>query len=162
MKVQQTVKDETKRLAAGVVILAVAMIGVYLILGRLTGAVALGAAWGCAIAVLNFFLMALTVQRAAEKMNGVRLPSYEEKDAAEEERDPDAKEPSPAVETPEIMQAKREMQTSYTLRMLMVAVLAAIGVALPFMDAVAVLIPLLFPRIVVMVISFVQTHRKGA
>ena len=162
MKIQQAVRDETKRLAAGVAVLTAAMIGVYLILGRLTASAVLGACWGGAIAVLNFFLMALSVQRAAEKMNGVHLPSYEEKDAEDAARDADGQSAASAPDAPEILQAKREMQTSYTLRMLMVAVLAAIGAVLPFMDAVAVLIPLLFPRIVVMIISFVQTHRKGA
>ena len=162
MESRNFVFRETAAVAIGQALCTAAMIGIFALLGKYDLTVLWGGIAGAAVATANFFLMALTVQRAAEKMNGVRLPSYEEKDAAEEERDPDAKEPSPAAETPEIMQAKREMQTSYTLRMLMVAVLAAIGVVLPFMDAVAVLIPLLFPRIVVMVISFVQTHRKGA
>ena len=54
------------------------------------------------------------------------------------------------------------MQTSYTFRMLMVALLAAAGVLLPFMDSVAVLIPLLFPRIVVTVIGLAQKRGRQA
>lgn len=161
MKIQQAVKDETKRLALGVLILAVLMLGIYMILGRLSAEVALGAAWGSAAAVLNFFLMALTVQKAAEKMNGVRMDPYPEEDPDDPDSKPDEK-THPEAEAPEILQAKRMMQTSYTFRMLMVALLAAAGVLLPFMDSVAVLIPLLFPRIVVTVIGLAQKRGRQA
>ena len=67
MKIQQAVKAETKRLALGVTVLTVLMLGVYLILGRMSVNVVLGGAWGSMVAVLNFFFMALTVQKAAEK-----------------------------------------------------------------------------------------------
>ena len=161
MKIQQAVKDETKRLALGVLILAVLMLGIYMILGRLSAEVALGAAWGSAAAVLNFFLMALTVQKAAEKMNGVRMDPYPEEDPDDPDSKPDEN-THPEAEAPEILQAKRMMQTSYTFRMLMVALLAAAGVLLPFMDSVAVLIPLLFPRIVVTVIGLAQKRGRQA
>ena len=161
MKIQQAVKDETKRLALGVLILAVLMLGIYMILGRLSAEVALGAAWGSAAAVLNFFLMALTVQKAAEKMNGVLMDPYPEEDPDDPDSKPDEK-THPEAEAPEILQAKRMMQTSYTFRMLMVALLAAAGVLLPFMDSVAVLIPLLFPRIVVTVIGLAQKRGRQA
>lgn len=161
MKIQQAVKDETKRLALGVLILAVLMLGIYMILGRLSAEVALGAAWGSAAAVLNFFLMALTVQKAAEKMNGVHMEPYPEEDPDDPDSKPDEK-THPEAEAPEILQAKRMMQTSYTFRMLMVALLAAAGVLLPFMDSVAVLIPLLFPRIVVTVIGLAQKRGRQA
>ena len=161
MKIQQAVKDETKRLALGVLILAVLMLGIYMILGRLSAEVALGAAWGSAAAVLNFFLMALTVQKAAEKMNGGRMAPYPEEHPDDPDSKPDEK-THPEAEAPEILQAKRMMQTSYTFRMLMVALLAAAGVLLPFMDSVAVLIPLLFPRIVVTVIGLAQKRGRQA
>ena len=161
MKIQQAVKDETKRLALGVLILAVLMLGIYMILGKLSAEVALGAAWGSAAAVLNFFLMALTVQKAAEKMNGVRMAPYPEEDPDDPDSKPDEK-THPEAEAPEILQAKRMMQTSYTFRMMMVALLAAAGVLLPFMDSVAVLIPLLFPRIVVTVIGLAQKRGRQA
>ena len=161
MKIQQAVKAETKRLALGVTVLTVLMLGVYLILGRMSVNVVLGGAWGSMVAVLNFFFMALTVQKAAEKMNGVRMEPYPEEDPDNPDSKPDEK-THPEAEAPEILQAKRMMQTSYTFRMLMVALLAAAGVLLPFMDSIAVLIPLLFPRIVVTVIGLAQKRGQQA
>lgn len=164
MKIQQAVKDETKRLALGVMILTALMLGIYLILGIMTFEVVLGAVLGTAVAVGNFFLMALSVQKAAEHMNGVRLESYEEKDAQDAEKDEDekAQDDDPAAITPEIRQAKRQMQASYFGRMLLMGVCAVIGVVAPCFDSLAVLLPLLFPQFVVMILNFVQTHRKGA
>ena len=162
MKIQQTIKDETKKLALGVGILTMIMIGVYLMMGALTLEVVLGALLGTAIAVGNFFLMALSVQKAAEHMNGVKLESWEEKDAQDADKNPDEPEDDPAAVTPEIRQAKRQMQTSYFGRMLLMGIFAVIGVLAPCFDSLAVLLPLLFPQGVVMILNFVQTNRKGA
>ena len=79
------------------------------------------------IAVLNFFLMGLTVQKAV----------------GQEERD-----------------AKNLMRGSQSLRMLMQLALCAIGAALPCFNLVAVLVPLLFPRLGVMLRSL--TLKKEA
>ena len=70
MKIQQAVKDETKRLALGVTVLTVLMLGVYLILGRMSVNVVLGGAWGSVVAVLNFFFMAVGACQASDVASG--------------------------------------------------------------------------------------------
>ena len=161
MKIQPAVKQETQRIAAGTLILSAVMILVFIVIGEFDFTVIWGTLLGSAAAVGNFFLLGLSVQQAAEKMNGVKMESYAEKDAREEseEKDPDEPEKDPAAETPEIRQAKRSMQTSYTLRMLLMGVTAVIGISAPIFHSVATLIPLLFPQIVIHLTSLIQSHR---
>ncbi|MER2026525.1 MAG: ATP synthase subunit I [Lachnospiraceae bacterium] len=72
MKLQKAVKDETVFVALGSLILSVLMACAFFGLNRVFPEkvpmglpVILGAAGGCAVAVGNFFLMALTVQKVA-------------------------------------------------------------------------------------------------
>ena len=72
MKLQKAVKDETVFVALGSVILSVVMVIVFFVLHRVFPdrvpmdlPVVIGAVGGCAVAVGNFFLMALTVQKVA-------------------------------------------------------------------------------------------------
>lgn len=67
MKVEDAVRLETKRIAAGTVILSVVMEAVYLLGGWWDYTVLLGNLLGAAGAVLNFFLMGLTIQQAAQE-----------------------------------------------------------------------------------------------
>ena len=73
MKVDETVRRETGYIALGVAVLSVAMEAVYVLIGRWDYTVLCGNLLGAAAAVLNFFLMGLTVQKAV---------LLEEKDAA--------------------------------------------------------------------------------
>ena len=70
MKLQKAVKEETIFVALGSLILSVLMVCIFFGLNRVLPEqvpmglpVILGAAGGCAVAVGNFFLMALTVQK---------------------------------------------------------------------------------------------------
>ena len=72
MKLQKAVKDETTFVALGSVILSAVMVIVFFVLHRffpdrvpMDLPVVIGAVGGCAVAVGNFFLMALTVQKVA-------------------------------------------------------------------------------------------------
>ncbi|MBQ8329962.1 MAG: ATP synthase subunit I [Lachnospiraceae bacterium] len=72
MKLQKAVKEETVFVALGSLILSVLMVCTFFGLNRVFPEqvpmgipVILGAAGGCAVAVGNFFLMALTVQKVA-------------------------------------------------------------------------------------------------
>ncbi len=64
MKIDQTVKHETSYIAAVALILSVLMEAVFLVIGQWSYKVLLGNILGAGIAVLNFFLMGLTVQDA--------------------------------------------------------------------------------------------------
>ena len=64
MKIDQTVKHETSYIAVAALILSVLMEIVFLVIGQWSYKVLLGNILGAGIAVLNFFLMGLTVQNA--------------------------------------------------------------------------------------------------
>lgn len=63
-KTDRTVLKETKYIAAWVIILSVVMEAVFLIIGIWDYKVLLGNIFGGAVAVLNFLLMGMTVQKA--------------------------------------------------------------------------------------------------
>ena len=117
-KVDPTVRKETSFIAVFVLVGSLAMEAVYLLLGAWTLPVLLGNLLGAALAVGNFLLMGLTIQKALGK--------------SEED-------------------AKKLMKLSQQLRMLMLLVGCVLGGALACFDLVATLIPLLFPRIAVMI-----------
>ncbi|MBE5769780.1 MAG: ATP synthase subunit I [Clostridiales bacterium] len=157
MKIQPAVKQETAWIAGGVMILTGIMVLVFVILGKFDYTVALGAVYGAAIAVLNFFLLGMTVQKAAEEMHGVQLPPEEEKEDAGSEGE--AKNEAP--ENPHVREAKKKMQLSYYGRMLMTMVAAALALVLPIFHPIAALLPLLFPRIVIFIRGMIQGKKEA-
>lgn len=64
MKVDKTVIKETKYISFFVIVLSVLMQSVFLIISKWNYTVLLGNIYGAAIAVLNFFVMGLYVQKA--------------------------------------------------------------------------------------------------
>lgn len=66
-KIDTTVVRETKYIALWVVILSAIMESVFLIMGMWDYRVLLGNLFGGAVAVLNFFLMGMTIQNAVMK-----------------------------------------------------------------------------------------------
>ena len=149
MKVQPAVRQETAKIALGTAVLTLIMIGVFMILGRFDWTVLTGALLGWAAAVGNFFLMALTVQKAADEMKPTTQPAADEDD--QEEDDGEEKPEAPLSE--DAKRGKQRIQLSYTLRMLGLGVIAILGVTLPWFQSVAVLLPMLFPRIVIMLLN---------
>ena len=150
MKVQPAVRQETAKIALGTAVLTLIMISVFMILGRFDWTVLTGALLGWAAAVGNFFLMALTVQKAADEMKPTAQPAADEDDK-EEEDDGEEKPEAPLSE--DAKRGKQRIQLSYTLRMLGLGVIAILGVTLPWFQSVAVLLPMLFPRIVIMLLN---------
>ena len=149
MKVQPAVRQETAKIALGTGILTVLMIAVFLIIRRFDWTVLTGALLGCGAAVGNFFLMALTVQKAADEMKPIAAPEAERADGdkeTDEETDEDETE-QPLSE--DAKRGKRRIQLSYTLRMFGLGAIAILGVTLPWFQPIAVLLPLLFPRLVI-------------
>lgn len=116
-KFDPTVLKETVYIAAFGLIFSALMEAVYLIIGAWDYTVILGNLLGYAASVLNFFLMAYTVQLSV---------------GAEED------------------EAKKKVKLSQSLRMLMLVVFAAVGGIFKCFNLVAVLVPLLFPRIAIL------------
>lgn len=155
MKVQPAVRQETAKVGLGTAILSALMVAVFALLGRLDYTVVLGTLLGACAAMLNFFLMALSVQQAAEDMHGVHVPPEPEQE--EEGQDAPSAEP-----VPEIQRAKRRMGLSYTGRMLMLAVVAILALSLDCFHPIPAALALLFPRLTVSVEGFLQSHKKEA
>lgn len=118
-KIDDTVVRETRYIAGVAIILSVVMEAVFLIIGMWSYKVLLGNIFGGTVAVVNFLLMGITVQKAVQK---------DEKDAA------------------------ALMKLSQTLRNLMLLIAAALALALPFINPIAAIIPLFFPRIAIFLI----------
>ena len=64
-KPQQSIVKETKRIGVGTLIMLVVMLAVYAVLGKFTVGVLLGGLLGSAYAIFNFFLLGMTLQKAA-------------------------------------------------------------------------------------------------
>ena len=64
VKVDKTVIKETKYIASFVVIFSVLMQAIFLIIGKWNYTVLIGNVWGAALAIGNFFVMGLYVQKA--------------------------------------------------------------------------------------------------
>jgi hypothetical protein len=116
-KIDATVKKETLFIAGFTLIFSAIMELVFLLLGYWSYQVILGNLLGYVAAVLNFFLMGYTVQKA------VLL-------------DEDG--------------AKKKVKLSQSLRMLMLVAFAAVGCIFKCFNPIAVLLPLLFPRIAIL------------
>ena len=64
-KPQQSIVKETKRIAVGTVIMLVVMLAVYAVLGKFTVGVLIGGLLGSVYAIFNFFMLGMTLQKAA-------------------------------------------------------------------------------------------------
>ncbi len=67
VKIDKTVIKETKYIASFVIIFSVLMQAIFLIIGKWHFTVLLGNLWGAAVAVGNFFVMGLYVQKAVSQ-----------------------------------------------------------------------------------------------
>ena len=63
--------------------------------------------------------------------------------------------------SPEAKEAKKFMQASYTCRMLLLVIVAILAISLPFINAVACLIVLLFPRITIYVTQMIRSKKEA-
>ena len=122
-KPQKTVLRETKRIAIGEVVLLAIMWIVYALTGRCSLAVVLGSLIGGAYAVFNFFMLGMTVQKAAQ------------------------------VQPDNAEMARMQMKSSYNMRMVGMLAVAVLAFALPFVDGLAAVIPLLFPRLTILALQ---------
>ena len=76
MKIQKAIKDETRHIALGVLVLSVMMEAVFFLIGKWNSAVLWGNVLGGAYAVLNFFILGLTVQKVANDGDEKRGKSW--------------------------------------------------------------------------------------
>lgn len=143
MKPQKAVLRETGRIAAGVAILVAAMLGVYAVIGLFSAKALLGGVYSGVLAVANFFFMGLTIQSITDEA-GERQRSDEEIEEL-------------------TTRMKARMQTSSTVRKFALVALLVLGIAVFKFDALATLLPALFPRLVILFLQITgKTTSKGS
>ena len=120
---QNMVIKETKRMAVGVGTMTLIMLIVYAVIGRFSLAVVLGAMMGAGYAVFNFYKLGRTV----EKATAVRAENEE--------------------------QARMQLRMSYQMRMIGMLVIAVLAFVLPFVDGLACIIPMVFPRLWILILQ---------
>lgn len=117
MKIDKTVIKETKYIAIFVAIFSTLAQAIFLIISKWDYGVLLGNLWGAAVAIGNFFVMGLFVQKAV-------------------------------TQAPQ--EAKKTVKASQSIRFAAIVVLTVVGMLIPIFDKIAVVIPLIFPRIAIM------------
>lgn len=129
MDSRKIVFKETAIIAVGELICCAAMVGVFAALGKFEMNVLWGAIAGALVMTANYFFMAVTVSLATDRArNG------------------------------EVAQAKRMVQLSSTVRLVLMGLALVLGIVLGA-NAVAILLPLLFVRPVLLLAEFFR--KKG-
>ena len=123
--------QQTLQIAIGEAVCLGVMYGVYALLHRLAWPVVLGGLIGAVLAVANFFFMALVATLAADKAEGQDVEG-----------------------------AQKMMKSAYPLRILVLAGVLIACAASGYFDVLALLLPLLFVRPVIMILGFFG--KKGA
>ncbi len=125
MDARKLVIKETAVVAIGQAICVGAMLGIYALLGRFGDPVLLGGIAGGVLAVLNFFFMAISAMKAADK--------------AEEQN---------------VKGGQLTMRLSYIIRLAVLFVILYALVSSGLCDVLATVLPLLFVRPVLFVADF--------
>ena len=156
MKVQQTIKTETIKIAAGSFVLTALMVTVFAIAGKIDATVFGGAIIGWFAAVLDFFLLGLTVQKAAriQAEHPIKVQPENESGSDDETENKQFSDPETAA------RIKRTIRLSYYGRRLMLLAVAATGLT-KYISLLAVIVPMLFPKLVIQLKNLIGLIPKG-
>ena len=122
---RKIVWKETAIVAVGVAICTALMVGIFALLGYFDMSVLLGGLVGAAIAVVNFLVLAIVATLAADK-----------------------------AEQQDVKGGQAVMNSSYPIRMILMAVVLFAGIKSGFCNVFALVIPLVFVRPVLMIGEF--------
>ena len=125
MNSRKYVIQETLHVAIGVAVCVAAMIGIFALLGQFSREVVLGGIVGGLVAVGNFFFMAVGVTLAADK-----------------------------AENQDVKAGKALVSSSYTIRLIVMAVVLFAAAKSGYCNVFALVIPLVFVRPVLTVGEF--------
>lgn len=128
---RKIVWKQTARIAMGEVVCVALMLGVYALLHKLNLSVILGGLVGTVLAVGNFFFMAVIATLAADK-----------------------------AQAQDVEGGQKLMKSSYPIRILLLAGLLVVCAWSGYFDILALALPLLFVRPIIMVCEFFG--KKGA
>ena len=140
-KPDRTVLIQTARVAAGVGALVAVMLAVYALIGRLSAPVVYGGLYAGALGVVNFFIMGLMVQSITGRMAEKQRTDKEIEDLT--------------------IQMQNRMKISYNMRMIALFALLALGIAVFHFDALATILPSVFPSIVIRVLQILEARKAS-
>ena len=138
-KPDKAVRQQTARVALGVAALVAVMLAVYAILGRLSLSVALGGIYSGCLGIANFFIMGMMVQSVTERMAEKERTEQEIADLS--------------------IQMQNRMKISYNMRMIGLFALLVLGIAVFKFDALATILPSVFPSIVIRVLQIMEARK---
>ena len=124
MDARKLVIRQTVMITIGELICSAIMVGIFAALGKFSLPVLFGALAGCGVMIVNYFFMAITVNLAADR-----------------------------AEKGQIVQAKKMIQLSSVVRLLLMGGAMVLGVALGA-NVVAMVLPLAFVRPILMIAEF--------
>ena len=124
MDIRKTVLKETAVVAVGELVCAAVMVGIFAALKRFSLTVLFSALAGCAVITMNYLFMSITVSLAADR-----------------------------AEAGDAAKAKNMIQLSSTVRLVCMGLLLFLGIKLGA-NVVALLLPLVFLRPILMVAEF--------
>ena len=140
-KPDRAVLVQTAHLALGVAVMIAVMLIVYAVIGKLTGAVILGAVYAGILGVANFFVMGMMVQNITDKMAEKQRSEQEIADMT--------------------LQMSNRMKLSYNMRMLALFGLLVLGIAVFHFDALATILAALFPSVVIRVLQIIEARKNS-
>ncbi len=138
-KPDKAVRQQTARVALGVAALVAVMLAVYAIIGRMSLSVALGGIYSGCLGVANFFIMGMMVQSVTERMAEKERTEQEIADMS--------------------IQMQNRMKISYNMRMIGLFGLLVLGIAVFKFDALATILPSVFPSIVIRVLQIMEARK---
>ena len=141
-KPDRAVLVQTARVAAGVAALVALMLIVYAIIGRLSLSVVAGGVYAGALGILNFFIMGLMVQSITERMAEKERSEQEIADMS--------------------LQMQNRMKASYNMRMIALFGLLVLAIAVFHFDALATILPSIFPSIVIRVLQIAEAKKAAS
>ena len=137
IKPQDAVIKETVHIAIGTAVMSAIMVIVFVLVGQFSLSVVWGALTGLIAAVGNFFLMAMNIQRVTTEL-----------DPANEDA---------------MKQAKAKMKVSYSVRLLLMAVIIVLSIKLIGSNWIAAMLPLFFPRVTILIMQIIAKLKpKGS
>ena len=143
MKPEAEMPRLTMRIAIGIAALVALMLAIYTLVAGFSLKAVLGGVYSGALAVANLLLMQRTI-RAITDEAGERQRSEEEIEAL-------------------TAKMKARMQTSATARKFGLLILLVVGIAVFKFDPLTTLLPILFPRLVILFLQITgKTTSKGS
>ncbi|MBR1820112.1 MAG: hypothetical protein IJ769_00665 [Clostridia bacterium] len=140
-KPDRAVLTQTARVALGVAALVAVMLIVYAVIGRLNMSVVCGGVYAGVLGVLNFFIMGMLVQSITERMAEKERTEQEIADMS--------------------IQMQNRMKISYNTRMIALFALLVLGIAVFHFDALATILPSIFPSIVIRILQIAEAKKPS-